>query len=33
MTDAFEAPERTCIGHVHLRLADLDRSLAFYLAP
>ena len=21
---------RTCIGHVHLKVADLDRALAFY---
>ena len=27
---SFEAPAGTCIGHVHLKVADLDRALAFY---
>lgn len=26
----FEAPAGTCIGHVHLKVADLDRAIAFY---
>jgi catechol 2,3-dioxygenase len=30
MTDTFEAPAGTCVGHVHLRVADLDRAIAFY---
>lgn len=29
MTD-YSAPEGTAIGHVHLRVSDLDRSIAFY---
>jgi catechol 2,3-dioxygenase len=30
--NAIKAPihPQTCMGHVHLRVADLDRSLAFY---
>jgi len=27
---AYEAPAATCIGHVHLKVADIDRALAFY---
>ncbi len=27
---AFEAPAETRIGHVHLKVADLDRAIAFY---
>lgn len=27
---SFEAPAGTRIGHVHLKVADLDRALAFY---
>ena len=26
----FEAPAETRIGHVHLKVADLDRAIAFY---
>lgn len=26
----YSAPARTTIGHVHLRVSDLDRSIAFY---
>jgi catechol 2,3-dioxygenase len=26
----FEAPAGTRVGHVHLRVADLDRAIAFY---
>src|SRR5688572_25721750 len=29
MTD-YKVPEQTRIGHVHLKVADLDRSLEFY---
>lgn len=29
--DSYHAPAGTSIGHVHLRVADLDRSLAFYV--
>jgi catechol 2,3-dioxygenase len=27
---SFEAPAGTMIGHVHLKVADLDRAIAFY---
>jgi catechol 2,3-dioxygenase len=27
---SFEAPAGTCIGHVHLKVADLDRAVDFY---
>lgn len=30
-TSEFVIPATTRIGHVHLKVADLDRSLAFYL--
>ena len=30
MSDAYRIPARTSIGHVHLRVADLDRALGFY---
>jgi catechol 2,3-dioxygenase len=30
MTDILAAPAGTCVGHVHLRVADLERSIAFY---
>ncbi|HET9487380.1 MAG TPA: VOC family protein [Chryseosolibacter sp.] len=30
MDSAYKAPPETRIGHVHLKVADLDRSLAFY---
>lgn len=28
--DAYAAPPGTGIGHVHLRVADLERAIAFY---
>lgn len=28
---SYRIPDRTAIGHVHLRVADLDRALAFYV--
>lgn len=27
---SYAAPMGTCIGHVHLKVADLDRAIAFY---
>ena len=27
---AYAAPAATSIGHVHLKVADIDRALAFY---
>lgn len=30
MTQAYTAPEGTRIGHVHLKVSDLERSIAFY---
>jgi catechol 2,3-dioxygenase len=30
MTTDYTIPARTCIGHVHLKVADLERSLRFY---
>ncbi|MBX5439186.1 MAG: VOC family protein [Thermoflavifilum sp.] len=30
MPNEYVAPPQTCIGHVHLKVADLDRALAFY---
>lgn len=30
MTPEANLDSRVCIGHVHLKVADLDRSLAFY---
>lgn len=30
MPDDFEAPAGTHVGHVHLKVADLDRAIAFY---
>jgi catechol 2,3-dioxygenase len=29
-TDNYKLPAQTRIGHVHLKVADLDRALAFY---
>jgi catechol 2,3-dioxygenase len=29
-TTKYKIPEQTCIGHVHLKVADLDRALEFY---
>lgn len=26
----YTAPAGTCVGHVHLKVSDLDRSIAFY---
>lgn len=26
----YVAPPETCVGHVHLKVADLDRAIAFY---
>jgi catechol 2,3-dioxygenase len=26
----YKAPSKTCIGHVHLKVSDLDRALGFY---
>ena len=28
--DAYKVPQNTRIGHVHLKVANLQRSLAFY---
>lgn len=30
MGSPYEVPPATAIGHVHLKVADLDRSIAFY---
>lgn len=30
MTDEYNVPAQTRIGHVHLKVSDLDRALAFY---
>lgn len=30
MTQTYTAPAGTSIGHVHLKVSDLDRALAFY---
>lgn len=30
MPEKYKIPSQTRIGHVHLKVADLDRSLAFY---
>ncbi|WP_026902444.1 VOC family protein [Pedobacter glucosidilyticus] len=30
MTNTYKIPKQTRIGHVHLKVADLDRSLEFY---
>lgn len=30
MSDFVKAPVGTCVGHVHLKVADLDRAIAFY---
>lgn len=26
----YTAPAETCVGHIHLRVADLERAIAFY---
>jgi catechol 2,3-dioxygenase len=28
--DKYKAPDQTSIGHIHLKVADLDRALGFY---
>lgn len=30
MSDLYKVPAQTRIGHVHLKVADLDRALSFY---
>jgi catechol 2,3-dioxygenase len=30
MPDFVKAPAGTCVGHVHLKVADLDRAIRFY---
>lgn len=30
MDNEYTAPVETCIGHVHLKVSDLDRALEFY---
>ncbi|WP_216635955.1 VOC family protein [Neptunicoccus sediminis] len=30
MTNTYTAPAGTSVGHVHLKVSDLDRALAFY---
>ncbi|MEM0978243.1 MAG: VOC family protein [Pseudomonadota bacterium] len=30
MTPLYKAPNAACIGHIHLKVSDLDRALAFY---
>ena len=30
MSETYTIPAQTRIGHVHLKVADLDKSLAFY---
>ena len=32
MTDQYKVPALTRIGHVHLKVSDLDRSLKFYVS-
>jgi len=27
---AYTAPKTTCVGHIHLKVSDLDRAIAFY---
>jgi catechol 2,3-dioxygenase len=29
-SNKYKIPDDTCIGHVHLKVADLDRALGFY---
>src|SRR5688500_4388983 len=31
MSDAYAIPAQTRIGHVHLKVSDLDRALSFYV--
>lgn len=30
MKETYKIPTQTCIGHVHLKVADINRSLEFY---
>jgi len=30
MNESYTAPQKTSIGHVHLKVSDLDRALEFY---
>lgn len=30
MSDEYRVPAQTRIGHVHLKVSDLDRALRFY---
>jgi len=30
MGDDYQVPTGTSIGHVHLKVSDLDRAVAFY---
>lgn len=30
MSEPYTLPSQTCIGHVHLKVSDLERSLEFY---
>ncbi len=30
MTKTYKAPAGTSVGHVHLKVSDLERSLNFY---
>lgn len=30
MNSSYKIPKATCIDHVHLKVADIDRSLEFY---
>ena len=30
MSDTVTAPAGTCVGHVHLKVADLERAIGFY---
>jgi catechol 2,3-dioxygenase len=31
MTQTYTAPAKTTIGHVHLKVADIDRAMTFYV--
>ena len=30
MGNTYKAPSKTCIGHIHLKVSNLERALAFY---
>lgn len=30
MESTYKAPAKTCIGHIHLKVSNLDRALTFY---